>query len=180
MTRSQAVFWATATAVILLSSSSTAAIAATLNDAQVLAVYIQVNSFDIDTALLGRAQGSSDTVRTLADHVASDHLGVRQAAYALGEKCNAHPTLPAERSSAAVEHDKVLAKLLTLKGPEFDRAYVQHEIAFHRAAIESVKTVLLPSAQCPALQAHLKAVLPAFEHHLKMTEALLGSTGNPQ
>jgi putative membrane protein len=148
-----------------------------LNDGQILGIYIQVNGFDIETALLGSAEGASEDVRSLARHVASDHSGVRQAAYGLAEKCRVTPTLPAERIAAAIDHGKALAKLQGLKGAEFDRAYAQHEVAFHRAAIEAVKTALLPSAQCAELKAHFAQVLPAFAHHLEQTEAVAAKVG---
>src|SRR5262249_12407987 len=124
------------------------AAAAQLNDGQILGIYIQVNGFDIETALLGRAQGASDDVRNLANDVAPDPGGVREAAYGLAEKCKVTPTWPPERNAAAVDHVKALAKLQGLTGADFDKAYVQHEVAFHRAAIEAVKTALLPSAEC--------------------------------
>lgn len=153
------------------------AAAAQLNDGQILAIYIQVNGFDIETALLGSAQGASEDVRSLAKHVASDHSGVREAAYGLAEKCNVTLTLPTERNAAAVDHARTLAELQGLKGADFDKAYVRHEVAFHRAAIQAVKTALQPSAQCADLQAHFAQVLPAFEHHLQMTEALAAKFG---
>jgi putative membrane protein len=156
-----------ATAVAFTESAG----AAELSDGQIVGIYIQVNGFDIDTALLGRAQGG-DAVRRLAEHVAADHIGVRQAAYAIAERCAATPQVPPERSAAALEHDKALAALMALRGADFDRAYLHHELLFHRAAIDAVKTALLPSAHCPELQAHFRAVLPAFEHHLAETEAL--------
>src|SRR5262245_31606690 len=143
-----------------------------LTDAQILAIYVQVNTFDIETALLGRAQAKSDAVRTLAMHVAADHTGVRQNAYALATQCGAPLELPPARTEAAIDHGKTLARLLALEGGDFDKAYLEHEVAFHRAAIDAVKSTLLPAAHCPALRAHLKEVLPAFEHHLAMTEAL--------
>src|SRR5580765_771831 len=46
-------------------------------DAEILGTYIQVNGFDVETALLGRSQASSPAVRELATRVSSDHLGVR-------------------------------------------------------------------------------------------------------
>ena len=148
------------------------AVAASLSDAQILGIYIQVNGFDVETALLGRSQAGSDAVRTLAEHVASDHAGVRQGAYSLAQKCGVTPLLPPERNGAANDHARAIGSLLALKGAQFDKAYLEHEVVFHRAAIEAVKTVLLPAAQCPELQAHFKEVLPAFEHHLRQTEEL--------
>lgn len=149
-----------------------------LSDAQIMGIYIQVNGFDIDTALLGRSQGGSPALRQFAEHVAADHIGVRQSVYEIAAKCKTAPTLPLERYTDGAEHDKALAKLLALTGAAFDKAYLEHEIAFHRAAIEAVRTQLLPVAKCPELQTHFKAVLPAFEHHLTQTEAL-AATAQP-
>jgi putative membrane protein len=149
-----------------------AARAAQPDDAEILGLYIQVNSFDIESALLGRAKSASEPVRMLAEHVSSDHLGVRQAAQGLATSCKVSATLPAVRAQAAMEHDRKMIELMALRGAAFDDAYLQYEIAFHRAAIDAVKTVLLPAAKCPALQAHLRQVLPAFEQHLAHTELL--------
>ena len=147
---------------------------AVLTDAEVLGVYIQVNSFDIETALLARAQATAPSVRALAGQVAKDHLGVRQAAFDLAATCKVTPTVPNARHSSAVEHSRALTALAALTGAEFDRGYVQHEVAFHRSAINAVSGALLPAATCPALKAHFTKVLPALEHHAKETERLTG------
>ena len=99
---------------------------------------IQVNGFDVETALLARAQASSNDVRTLATHVSADHMGVRQAAFDLAAKCNVSPVLPASRVGAALEHGKAMTKLAALTGTEFDKSYLLREVAFHRSAIDAV------------------------------------------
>jgi putative membrane protein len=147
------------------------------SDAQILGIYIQVNSFDIETALLGRAQGHSDSVRKLAEHVATEHLAVRKLAYQLATDCKVTQVLPADRHAAAVNHDKTLAALGPLTGAAFDKAYLKHEVAFHRAAIDAVKTVLLPAAKCAALKEHLTTVLPAFEQHFSHTQMMAKEVG---
>jgi putative membrane protein len=161
-----------ALAIVACFGLATPANAGTLSDGQILGIYVQVNGFDIETALLGRSQAHSDAVRKLATHVSSDHVGVRQAAFDLQDKCKVAASLPDERDVAAVEHSKTMGRLMALKGVEFDKAYVEHEVVFHRAAIDAVRGLLLPSATCPAIQEHFKAILPAFEHHLAMTEEI--------
>ncbi|MEP6622683.1 MAG: DUF4142 domain-containing protein [bacterium] len=143
-----------------------------LTDAEILGIYIQVNGFDIETALLGRAQASSPAVRELATQVSSDHMAVRQGAYDLAAKCSVSPALPSGRNAVAVEHGRAMTKLMALKGNEFDKAYVQHEVAFHRAAVDAVRQALLPAAACPALKAHFTEILPALEHHYSETASL--------
>lgn len=161
-------------AMVALSGFCDLANAGTLNDAQILGIYVQVNGFDIETALLGRSQAHAEAVRKLAAHVSSDHIGVRQAAFDLAEKCKVSPSLPDDRDAAAIEHGKIMANLMAIKGDEFDKAYLRHEVEFHRAAIDAVRSLLLPSATCPELQAHFKNILPAFEHHLSQTQEIAG------
>jgi putative membrane protein len=156
------------TCIALIAAGST--YAGSLSDSQILGIYIQVNGFDVETALLGQAKAASDSVRKLANRVASDHVAVRQQAYALAGECKVPVVLPSERDAAAVEHGKAMTHLLSLDGGTFDKAYAQNEAAFHRSAIDAVRTTLLPAATCPALKAHLSQALPAFEHHLAQTE----------
>lgn len=162
---------------VTLAAHSAHAARAALSDAEVLGIYIQVNGFDVETALLARAQASSNDVRTLATHVSADHMGVRQAAFDLAAKCNVSPVLPASRVAAALEHGKAMTQLSALTGAEFDKSYLLREVAFHRSAIDAVRNALLPSVTCAAIKTHFNAVLPAFEHHLAETETLARQFG---
>lgn len=159
---------------VLLSAGTFSAGAQSLTDAQIIGIYVQVNGFDIESSLLAKSQGKSQDLRDLAAHVAADHIGVRRKAFELGRACRVSLELPQSRNEAAVNHSETLNRLVGLSGTAFDKAYAQHEIAFHRGAIDAVRTLLIPAAKCQALKAHLNAVLPAFEHHLTRTEAIAG------
>jgi putative membrane protein len=148
---------------------SSTSYANTLDDASIIAIYNQVNSMDIETALIGQIMGHSSEVRGLAKMVSQDHSGVRQAVHALAKEIGVIPTLPAARASAAKNHYDVIANLRSQSNKAFDSAYLKHEIAFHQAAISAVKQLLLPSAQSPKLKEHFRQVLPHFEHHLNET-----------
>ena len=105
--------------------------AQTLSDGEIVAIYDQVNGFDIETALLGAARAKSPSVRALAAAVARDHIGVRNAASALARKAGIAPMLPSERFAAASDHDALMEDLLARSGADFDRAYISNELAFH-------------------------------------------------
>lgn len=155
-------------AALILAITAGGALAEDLSDAQILGIYSQVNSFDIETALLGQLKGASDEVRAIGAMVSADHTGVRAAAHELAASIGVTPELPPARIDAAREHDAVILNLHKLEGAEFDAAYLRHEIVFHAAAISAVEGLLLPSADSPELKAHFEAVLPAFQHHLQM------------
>jgi len=140
-----------------------------LNDGQVLAIYSQTNTFDIETGQLGDAQGASGDVRALGHMVATDHTAVRELATKLGAKLGLEASLPAGREEAAADHARVMAELRALAGPDFDRAYLREEIKFHTDAIQAVKTVLIPTTKSAELKKLMTDILPGFQHHLDET-----------
>jgi len=73
-----------------------------------------------------------------------------------------------------------LAKLKALNGHVFDKAYIDHEVAYHEAVLAAVDKTLIPSAQNAELKALLVKVRPAFVAHLehaKHLQAALSSKG---
>lgn len=153
-------------ALPLMTATISAGNAAGLTDAAIIAIYNQVNSFDIETALVGQVMGNSADVRAFGEMVSGDHTGVRSMAHALAGEINVVPDLPASRADAAKMHYDAIVGLREKSGTDFDRAYLLHEIAFHTAAIDAVENGLLPAATHPKLKEHFKAVLPHFVRHL--------------
>ena len=148
-----------------------------INDAAIIAIYNQVNNFDIETALLGQVYGHSPDVQSFGKMVATDHTGVRKAAHELAIRIGVTPDLPSSRAPAALSHYKSIGELRNLSGQEFDRAYLLHEIAFHTAAINAVKTALLPAAQHSEIKEHFTVVLPHFQHHLNEAKRIAKALG---
>jgi putative membrane protein len=70
--------------------------------------------------------------------------------------------------------------LKTLSGAAFDKAYIDHEIAYHAAVLSALDKTLIPSAQNAELKALLVKVRPAFVAHLDMAKQIqteLGKSG---
>jgi predicted outer membrane protein len=65
-------------------------------------------------------------------------------------------------------------KLKTLNGAAFDKAYIDHEVAYHEQVIEAMDKTLIPGAQNDELKALLVKVRPAFVSplaHAKMLQS---------
>ena len=165
--------------VAACAAHSPSAQAQDLDDPSIIAIYSQVNSFDIETALLGQVKGASQRVRDLGAMVSKDHSGVRQSIHELAKEIGVEPTLPPSRIAAARVHDEAIMSLRSLEGEAFDAAYLQHEINFHRGAIAAVESLLLPEAENAELRAHFEAILPAFQHHLEANIQAAESLGVP-
>jgi putative membrane protein len=152
----------------LLAATPSAPVAPPLTDAGILAIFDQVNGFDIETARMGVIRGHSEAVRSLAADVLRDHSMVQQMARDLASHAMIAYRVPTGDESERA-HAAAMKELGGLSGSAFDAAYLKHEIAFHDGAIHAVREVLLPAATSPELKTLLNTVLPGFEHHLEMT-----------
>ena len=66
-----------------------------------------------------------------------------------------------------------LAHLKELKkGGDFDRAYVDHEVAYHQAVIDALDKTLVPNAKNAELKDLLVKTRPAFVAHLEHAKML--------
>jgi len=71
--------------------------------------------------------------------------------------------------------DENMTALKKLSGAAFDKAYVDHEVAYHQAVLDAVDKTLIPSAQNAELKALLVKVRPAFVAHLEHAKQLQSS-----
>jgi len=141
-----------------------------LDDATIVAIFDAANTFDIETGTLGSTRGSSAAVRAIGASLVRDHQNVRQQGRDLAKKLGVTPTPPAENPLQA-QHTRAMMDLKALKGVEFDKAFLDHEIAFHQAVIDAVTKTFLPAIQNAELKGFVEKVAPAFQAHLDMCKA---------
>jgi putative membrane protein len=60
------------------------------------------------------------------------------------------------------------------KGADFDKAYIDHEVAYHQQVLDAINSTLLPNAKNPELKALIEKVTPAFQAHLDHAKKLQG------
>jgi putative membrane protein len=148
-----------------------------LDDATIVAIFDNANTADIQTAGLGAQKATDPAVRELARNFVHDHTKVRQMARDLAAKLKVTPTPPKDDKSVA-ELSMTMSKLEHLKGKEFDKAFLDHEIAFHQAVLDAVSSTLMPAIQNDELKAFVKSVAPAFQGHLAGAKALRAKMGD--
>lgn len=158
---------------MVLSGSHTAPTAQAkpaIDDATIVAIFDAANTFDVETGTLGSTKGSSAAVRAVGVSLVRDHMNVRQQGRDLAKKLGVTPTPPAENPFQA-QHTKAMSDLRAMKGAEFDKAFLDHEIAYHQAVIDAVTKTLLPAIKNAELKAFVEKVAPAFQAHLDMCKA---------
>jgi putative membrane protein len=142
-----------------------------LDDATIVAIFDNANTADIETGKLAAQRGHSNEVRQFGAMLARDHDMVRQQGRDLAKKLGVTPTPPAADQSAR-DQAALIRRLSGLGGPEFDRAFLEHEVVFHRDVIAAIETTLLPAITNEELRALVLKVAPAFQAHLDMAQNL--------
>jgi putative membrane protein len=147
------------------------------SDAQIAAIVVTANQVDIDAGKLAKSKAQSPEVKEFAQRMITDHGGVNKSATELVQKLHVTPEPSPTSASLKQGGDENLAKLKTLSGAAFDKAYIDHEVAYHEAVISALDKTLIPSAQNAELKALLVKVRPAFVAHLDMAKQLQSALG---
>jgi putative membrane protein len=142
-----------------------------LDDPTIVAIFDAANTADIETGILAAERGQSKEVREFGEMLARDHQQVRQIGRDLARKLGVTPTPPKDDASQKA-HASAMASLRQKSGAEFDRAFLQHEAAFHKSVIEAIQSTLLPAIRNAELRALVLKVAPAFQAHLLAAQSL--------
>jgi len=169
---------ATALALVfapLVLARPAAAQSSSLDDPTIVAIFDAANSWDMETGALAAKKGTTKEVRDFGEMIARDHKAVRQMGRDLATKLGVTPTAP-KNFGMARDHAAALKTLESSQGKAFDRAFLQHEVAFHKAVIDAINTTLLPSLKNDEVKALVKKVAPAFNAHMMAAQNLLDRT----
>lgn len=141
-------------------------------DPQIAAIVDTANQVDIDAGKLAKSTSQSKDVQQFAQQMITDHSAVNKSASDLVTKLKVTPELSTASEKLQKGGDDNLANLKKLQGHAFDKAYIDHEVAYHEAVIRMLDKTLIPSAQNAELKALLVKVRPAFEAHLEHAKML--------
>jgi putative membrane protein len=146
-------------------------------DPQIAAIVVAANQVDIDAGKLAEHRAHSRAVRAFAKRMVTDHTDVNRSAVALVRKLHVTPESNPTSESLTQGGKRNLARLRTLHGAAFDKAYIDHEVAYHQSVIDAVDKMLIPSAQNSELKALLVKVRPLFVDHLEHAKRIQASLG---
>lgn len=166
------VFAVGALALSLRTATATSVPAAALDDPTIVAIFDEANTADVETGELASRMGSTKVVRDFGAMLARDHKMVRQQGRDLAKKLGVKPTAPNPDEGKAA-HEAAMKKLRALKGAEFDKAFLQHEVAYHDAVIAAINGTLLPAIQNAELKKLVQVVAPAFVAHRDAAKNML-------
>jgi putative membrane protein len=168
----------TRSAIIVASAlfaSSGVVFAQDINDAQIASIVVTANQVDIDAGKLATTKAHDPEVKKFAQLMVTDHTGVNKSAVELATKLKVTPEDNPTSKSLKSGGQENVTKLRTLKGADFDKAYIDHEVAYHQQVLDAVDKTLIPGAKNAELKELLVKVRPAFVAHLEHAKQLQAS-----
>lgn len=140
------------------------------SDAEIAHIAVTANKIDVETAKLAKKKSEQSDVLGFANTMINDHSAVIQKATELVKSLGVKPQENA-LSKKLMEDAKSARSMLKGKtGDDFNQAYIDHEVKYHKAVISAVENVLVPDTENTELKKLLEGVLPALKTHLKQAE----------
>lgn len=166
---------ALAVLALMFAPMSASAQSAKPTDPQIAHIAYTAGAIDIKAAKLALKKSKTKSVRDFAKDMVRDHTAVNDKALALVKKLHVKPQDNDISKSLVKNAKEKAAELSKLKGKAFDKAYVDNEVAFHKAVDAALKDTLIPSASNAELKDLLSTGLKIFEGHLQHAEHLAAS-----
>jgi putative membrane protein len=147
------------------------AAAGSLTDANIVALLDEANKADSAAGAMAVKKGTSTDVKAFAKLMMGEHHALRMQGEQLAKQAGITPSAPANDPVAPLAQQETSTLQSTAKGAQFDKAYIDQEVAVHRA----VKDLLSQSesaAENDQLKALIKKAQPVIQKHLDRAEAL--------
>ena len=168
---------ASITAFAIAALAAGAAYAQAPSDPQIAGIVVTANQIDIDAGKLAKSRSKNKEVQGFANQMITDHTAVNKQAVALAKKLGVKPEGSETQESLKKGARENVANLKKLKGAQFDKAYVDHEVAYHQAVLDAIDKTLIPSAQNAELKGLIEKVRPAIAAHLDHAKHIQSSLG---
>lgn len=140
------------------------------NDAQIAHIAYTAGAIDIKAAQLALEKSHNKSVRAFAQDMLRDHKAVNAQALALVKKLKVTPQDNDTSKALVAQANAKRAELAKLRGPAFDKAYAENEVAYHKAVDSALETTLIPSASNAELKDLLTTGLKIFQGHEQHAE----------
>src|SRR5690606_4416657 len=137
-----------------------------LSDPEIASVAVVANQIDIDFANIALKKSKNKVVLDFAKRMVEDHKAVIAQAVALVTKLGVDPKDNAVSQSLLKDAEATKVTLNKTSKKEFDKIYIDNEVAYHEKVIGAVNGLLIPESNNRELKELLEAVVPALEAHL--------------
>jgi putative membrane protein len=119
---------------------------------------------EVELGKLGVTNAANPDVKKFADRMVTDHSKAIDGLKAAAKAAN----IPVP-DKMTPEHQKELDRFRTLKGADFDKAYMAHMVKDHEAG-EALYSKAAKDLKDPGLKGFAEKTLPTVQEHLKLAK----------
>lgn len=141
-----------------------------LSDAEVASVAVVANQIDIAYADIAKEKSKNADILKFAETMTNDHKVVLDQAGALVKKLGVTPKDNDVSKKLNSDAEKTKKDLRAKSKNEFDKAYIDNEVTYHKAVIAAVEGLLIPETENAELKALLQSIVPSLKTHLAHAE----------
>ena len=141
-----------------------------LSDPEVAHAAVVANKNDIGFAEIAKEKSKNADILKFAETMTNDHNAVISQAVALVTKLGVTPLDNAVSKKLNSDADATKKMLRSKSNKDFDKAYIDNEVSYHKAVIAAVEGLLIPEAENKELKDLLQNVVPALKTHLAHAE----------
>ncbi|MDX1640586.1 MAG: DUF4142 domain-containing protein [Balneolaceae bacterium] len=141
-----------------------------LNDAEIAHIAVTANKIDVETARLAKKKSDHPDVVSFAETMINDHTAVIDKAKKLANRLGVKPRKNPTSKKLMNDARDVRSMLRNKSGTNFNKAYINHEVNYHKAVINTIDDVLIPNTSNVELKQLLEGALPALKAHLQQAE----------
>jgi putative membrane protein len=146
---------------------------AALSDVEIAHVAYTADNLDIRYAHLALAKSKNPEIHKFAKTMIRDHEAVNEQALALLAKLGAEAKDNFLSQKLNEDGEAIITKFSALSGAEFDRAYAENELAYHKAVNGLVGDVFIPNIENAEVKALFVEGLKIFKAHEKHAEMMV-------
>lgn len=147
-----------------------------LTDPNIVALLDEANKADSAAGAYALGKASNPEVKAFAKLMMGEHHALRAAGQQLAKKLNVTPQPPPDDPLQPAAQSEMAALRAAPKGPQFDRTYIDQEVAAHKLVLD-----LVDKAHDQANNEELKTLIeqakPVIEKHRDMAEEIQKKLG---
>ena len=160
------------------STATPTAQAPALTDGNIIAIFVAANDADIKNGQQAMSKSKNSQVKTFADRMIKDHGAAKKEAQDLAGRVN----ISAEDNDASrqlmSDTDAMRDSLGKMSGLQYDKNYVDDEVAIHEKVLDTLDNTLIPNAQNPDLKTLLTQARDIVKSHLDHAKSLQTQLAN--
>ena len=141
-----------------------------------MALLDEANEADSAAGAIAVTKATNKAVKDFARLMMSEHHALRQQGQQLAKRLKVTPEPPASDPVKPLAENETKALQSTPKGAEFDRVYIEQEVAAHKAVLDLAENAH-EQAENEQLKALIEQAKPVIQKHLDQAEKLKEKLG---